>query len=188
MESEAGKRLRCCLLGFEEERRSGLERHWKSLIKNVALVGWTFAGLEWWPRPCLNSDLNRANPHQAIPHWGLGIHPQPWRGPIRRNGFDGIEMTLESTGAKVFVSHTFSSVFTPHPPPTNQQKRYLHCVVPFLKDSPGKSFQEKHLIYFGTRMEGKNVGRTKQSTVNINNKRPLYGSVCLDVWDELLWT
>lgn len=66
-------------------------------------------------------------------------------------------------------------------PPTKQQKRYLHCLVPFLKDSPGTSFQEKNQIDSGTRTKGKNVGRAMQSTVNIHNKRPLYDSVCLDV-------
>ena len=120
-------------------------------------MGWPFSVLlevwrsGWWPRSCLNSCLNRTNPHQANPPMGpWHTHFQPWRGPIRRNSFDRMEMTLESTSAEVFVSHPFSSMYFFTPP--NQQKRYLSSVWSFfLKDSHGQSFQRGNIIYFAKR-------------------------------------
>lgn len=95
-------------------------------------------------------------------------------------------MTQESTAAEVFVSQPFSSMYFFPPPPTKEIS--LGCLGSFLKDSPGQSFQERNLIYFGTRGKKKKTARNVkramgvsfECTANIINKRTFCDAVCSD--------
>lgn len=66
------------------------------------------------------------------------------------NCFKGIEMTPESAAAEAFVSHLFSSMYVFFYPSQPTKELSLLCLLPFLKESPGRSFQERNLIYFET--------------------------------------
>lgn len=59
-------------------------------------------------------------------------------------------MTPESATAEAFVSHLFSSMYFFFYPSQPTKELSLLCLLPFLKKSPGRSFQERNLIYFET--------------------------------------
>lgn len=59
-------------------------------------------------------------------------------------------MTPESATAEAFVSHLFSSMYIFFYPSQPTKELSLPCLLPFLKESPGRSFQERNLIYFET--------------------------------------
>lgn len=156
------------LVGFGEGRESGLWKQLKCLITKLqqwggrSVFGWRFGGLKL-PQSC----LNKADPSGQFSS-GLWEHTSSCDGEWGQSGGTALKEWKWPQRALLLrslsLTHSIPCMFFPSSLPTKELSPL--CLLPFLKESPGRSFQERNLIYFETRNKrlGMNVQKEPLST------------------------